>query len=185
MGLDISNDADCNGMGRLGKHNSQAAKKTRNCTANGWILGQSRDGPQGCQAGFLWGFLKFAPCDALWRGSGLPKRKSSEPNCRRTSRCEEICTNRAWDQSGPQAAPLASANPSAPSPLNEMDQLVSAARLLEILWDQATRPSVRWLRTQQKRRAIPYIQIGRRIWKTLAGEWNPPGAGDDFPARQI
>ncbi len=89
------------------------------------------------------------------------------------------------DQSGPQAAPLASANPSAPSPLNEMDQLVSAARLLEILWDQATRPSVRWLRTQQKRRAIPYIQIGRRIWKTLAGEWNPTGAGDDFPARQI
>src|SRR5260370_42459944 len=59
---------------------------------------------------------------------------------------------------------LAKAAASDPSPLNEMEQLVSAARLLEILWDKACRPSLRWLRRQQKNRAIPYIRIGRRIW---------------------
>jgi hypothetical protein len=68
------------------------------------------------------------------------------------------------EQNSQPALTIPNTGPSVPSPLNEMDQLVSGLRLLEILWDRATRPSLRWLRTQQKRRAIPYIQIGRRIW---------------------
>ena len=68
------------------------------------------------------------------------------------------------DQDCQPAQALPSTIASIPWPLNEMDQLVSAVRLLEILWDQATRPSLRWLRTQQKQRTIPSIRIGRRIW---------------------
>ncbi|HZR19091.1 MAG TPA: hypothetical protein VFE51_17520 [Verrucomicrobiae bacterium] len=50
--------------------------------------------------------------------------------------------------------------------LNEMDQMVSAERLLELLWEESSRPTLRWLRTQQKRRAIPFTRIGRRVWFT-------------------
>ena len=43
------------------------------------------------------------------------------------------------------------------------DQLVDAARLLEILFDERSRPSLRWLREQQRRRTIPYIKIGHLV----------------------
>jgi hypothetical protein len=33
--------------------------------------------------------------------------------------------------------------------------------LLELLFDEASRPSLRWLRDQQKARALPFAKIGR------------------------
>lgn len=47
------------------------------------------------------------------------------------------------------------------SPVEEMDQLVSAQRLLEIIWDAKSRPSLKWLRRQVKCRMIPYVKRGR------------------------
>jgi hypothetical protein len=44
------------------------------------------------------------------------------------------------------------------------EQLVNAEGLLKLLWDDSSRPSLRWLRKQQRRRAIPYIKIGTRVW---------------------
>ena len=40
-------------------------------------------------------------------------------------------------------------------------QLVNAKRLLEVLFEEKSRPSLRWLREQQARRTIPYVKIGR------------------------
>ena len=46
-----------------------------------------------------------------------------------------------------------------------MPELLDANGLLERLWPEArSRPSLRWLREQQKRKAIPYIKWGRRIF---------------------
>jgi hypothetical protein len=39
---------------------------------------------------------------------------------------------------------------------------VSANRLLEVLFDADSRPSLRWLRMQQKQ--IPHIKIGRLVY---------------------
>jgi hypothetical protein len=41
---------------------------------------------------------------------------------------------------------------------------VDATKLLEILFDEASRPSLRWLREQQKNRSIPFCRIGRRVF---------------------
>jgi hypothetical protein len=49
-------------------------------------------------------------------------------------------------------------------PLPIMDQLVSGPRLLEVLWDASSRPSLRWLRTQTKRRTIPFQRSAGRVW---------------------
>jgi hypothetical protein len=54
--------------------------------------------------------------------------------------------------------------PTQPSPLAEMARFVDGPRLLEILWDTPSRPSLRWLRSQQKRRSIPFSRIGHRVW---------------------
>ena len=43
-------------------------------------------------------------------------------------------------------------------------RLVDAKGLLEILFAENCRPSLRWLRTQQKRRAIPSCRIGRLVF---------------------
>ena len=51
-----------------------------------------------------------------------------------------------------------------PVPENEMDRFVNGQRLLEILWDEASRPSIRWLRDQLRRRSIPFMRVGRLIW---------------------
>jgi hypothetical protein len=51
-----------------------------------------------------------------------------------------------------------------PSPLSEMDQWVSAKRLLEILWDEQSRPSLQWIRKETKRRMLPHIRRGRLIF---------------------
>jgi hypothetical protein len=42
-------------------------------------------------------------------------------------------------------------------------QLVRAERLLEILFDQESRPSLRWLRQMQAQRKIPYVKIGHLV----------------------
>jgi hypothetical protein len=41
--------------------------------------------------------------------------------------------------------------------------LVSGERLLELIFDEVSRPSVRWLHNQKKRRAIPYLKVGRLV----------------------
>jgi hypothetical protein len=41
---------------------------------------------------------------------------------------------------------------------------VDAPKLLEILFDENSRPSLRWLRDQQKARALPFAKIGRRVF---------------------
>jgi hypothetical protein len=43
-------------------------------------------------------------------------------------------------------------------------KLVDANRLLEILWDEKSRPSLRWLRDRQAERAIPYVKVGALVW---------------------
>lgn len=43
-------------------------------------------------------------------------------------------------------------------------KLVDATRLLEILWDEKSRPSLRWLRERQAERAIPYVKVGSLVW---------------------
>jgi hypothetical protein len=50
------------------------------------------------------------------------------------------------------------------SPLSEFDQWVSAERLLEILWDEQSRPSLQWIRKETKRRMLPHIRRGRLIF---------------------
>ena len=45
-----------------------------------------------------------------------------------------------------------------------LGRLVDAKGLLENLFDESCRPSLRWLRTQQKRRAIPSVTIGRLVF---------------------
>jgi hypothetical protein len=59
----------------------------------------------------------------------------------------------------------AAQNPSSGvSPLSELDQLVSAQRLLKILWDEDSRPSLQWIRKETKRRMLPFIRRGRLIF---------------------
>jgi len=41
---------------------------------------------------------------------------------------------------------------------------VDAPKLLELLFDQDSRPSLRWLREQQKNRTIPFCKIGRKVF---------------------
>jgi len=45
-----------------------------------------------------------------------------------------------------------------------MAKLVTAERLLEILFHEESRPSKRWLEEQRKRRAIPFVKLGRLIF---------------------
>ena len=45
-----------------------------------------------------------------------------------------------------------------------LGKLRDAKGLLETLFDESCRPSLRWLRTQQKRRAIPSCRIGRLVF---------------------
>ncbi len=49
-------------------------------------------------------------------------------------------------------------------PVSELDQWVSAERLLEILWDEQSRPSLQWIRKETKRRMLPFIRRGRLIF---------------------
>lgn len=42
-------------------------------------------------------------------------------------------------------------------------KLVRAERLLEILFDEYSRPSLRWLRQMQAQRKIPYVKLGHLV----------------------
>jgi hypothetical protein len=44
------------------------------------------------------------------------------------------------------------------------NQLVDAKRLLEIIFEESSRPSLRWLRAQQEQRAIPFVKRGRLVF---------------------
>ena len=43
-------------------------------------------------------------------------------------------------------------------------KLVDAKGLLNALFDESCRPSLRWIRDQQRRRAIPFVRIGRLVF---------------------
>jgi hypothetical protein len=43
-------------------------------------------------------------------------------------------------------------------------KLVNAEKLLELLWDEDSRPSLRWLRTQTKAKAIPFVRMGHLVF---------------------
>ena len=52
-------------------------------------------------------------------------------------------------------------------PTNELivkGKLVSAEQLLDQLFDPHCRPSLRWLRSQTKSKAIPHIRIGHLVF---------------------
>jgi len=44
------------------------------------------------------------------------------------------------------------------------NKLVDAKGLLENLFEESSRPSLRWLREQQALRTIPFVRIGRLIF---------------------
>lgn len=50
------------------------------------------------------------------------------------------------------------------TPLSELEQWVDVVRLRDIVWDSASRPSLQWLRKETKRRMIPHLRRGRRIF---------------------
>lgn len=50
-----------------------------------------------------------------------------------------------------------------PQPLS-FDALVDAPTLLALLWHDDARPSLRWLRDQQRRRTMPFIKISGKVF---------------------
>ncbi len=46
-------------------------------------------------------------------------------------------------------------------------KLVNAVQLLEQLFDEGARPSMRWLRQQTKAKAIPHVRIGHLVFFDL------------------
>jgi hypothetical protein len=44
-----------------------------------------------------------------------------------------------------------------------IEKLVDAPKLLEILFDKSSRPSTRWLRKMQKSRTISFVKIGHFV----------------------
>lgn len=47
--------------------------------------------------------------------------------------------------------------------VQESPKLVNADGLLEALFDEHSRPSLRWLRQMQSQRKIPYVKIGHLV----------------------
>ena len=43
-------------------------------------------------------------------------------------------------------------------------QFVDATRLLEIIFEEKSRPSLRWLRERQAAREIPFVKRGRKVF---------------------
>jgi len=68
--------------------------------------------------------------------------------------------NTAYVAGGPPLAPRTAGR----SPLAELDQLVTAERLREIVWDEESRPSLQWIRKETKRRMLPHIRRGRLVF---------------------
>jgi len=82
-----------------------------------------------------------------------------------------------------------------PEPASEMDKLVSAERLLGILWTPECVPSLRWLRNMTRTGKIHSVKCGRRLWYvpttvledlvalgvTKRGPGRPPGSRNKRP----
>jgi hypothetical protein len=49
-------------------------------------------------------------------------------------------------------------------PLTDLDKWVSAERLLELVWDEESRPSLQWLRKETRRRMLPCLRRGHLIF---------------------
>src|SRR5260370_40374889 len=64
----------------------------------------------------------------------------------------------------PTFAPVEIPDDSSAKHIEPLDQLVSGPRLLEILWDAASRPSYRWLKYKTASRTIPSVKSGGRTW---------------------
>jgi hypothetical protein len=60
--------------------------------------------------------------------------------------------------------PIPTPKTPAASPLSELDQWVSGERLLAILWDERSRPSLQWIRKETKRKMLPHVRRGRLIF---------------------
>ncbi len=45
----------------------------------------------------------------------------------------------------------------------EQKKLIDAEGLLEALFEEQARPSLRWIREQQRKRTIPFIRVGRLV----------------------
>jgi hypothetical protein len=57
---------------------------------------------------------------------------------------------------------------------------VDAPKLLEILFDEASRPSLRWVREQQRNRTLPFCQIGRLVFfdpQLVKARWDANATG--------
>jgi hypothetical protein len=54
-------------------------------------------------------------------------------------------------------------NTSATTPPTTPNKLVDADGLLEALFEEPSRPSLRWLRQMQAQRKIPYVKIGHLV----------------------
>ena len=88
---------------------------------------------------------------------------------RRQTRPEDLVANTGTSVKTRQQTPGANRPKSAgrasvPSPLSELEQWVSGERLLEILWDERSRPSIQWIRKETKRRMMPHIRRGHLIF---------------------
>jgi uncharacterized protein YbaR (Trm112 family) len=47
---------------------------------------------------------------------------------------------------------------------NPQEQFVDGPKLLELLFTPECRPTLRWLRDQQKARRIPFVKMGRLVF---------------------
>jgi hypothetical protein len=54
------------------------------------------------------------------------------------------------------------------TPGSETGKLVDAKGLLDALFDESCRPSLRWVRDQTRSRAIPFVRIGRLVFFDVA-----------------
>lgn len=72
------------------------------------------------------------------------------------------------------------------------ERLVNGPRQLELLFEETSRPSMRWLRQQQKANTIPFYKIGHLVYfhpgevrdalriparPQTSGRWNTPTGG--------
>jgi len=62
--------------------------------------------------------------------------------------------------------------------IQDDQQYVDGVKLLELLFTADCRPTLRWLRDQQKARRIPYVKIGRLVFfcpAEVRRVWEKPG----------
>ena len=56
-------------------------------------------------------------------------------------------------------------NPRASEPPSTDSGLVDASTLLAVIWpNETSRPSLRWLREQQRKKSIPYLKVGHKVF---------------------